>query len=560
MNRNFKKVALFMLVTMLLLSTVIGCGSTVKEGGDTSQSGTVTSSTGTESVKVEAPVKLKLLGPSRTNSFLKFEDREKYPVWQELQKMIKEANLELEYEIVPFEQYNVVIQTRMASATNLPDIVNISALEGNYNEGNTIALNLAKQGVILALNPLIDQYSNGNIKKMYTDVYPFAPKLTTASDGNMYWFSNLHIKTYQNKPAPIGITMIIRKDWLDKLSLPVPATPEEYFNTLKAFRDKDANGNGKADEILIYDPSNASQSIAQWFGLGTDITYVNTESKKIESIWYQPGVKDYFKYLNRLVKEGIIDTGFITAPWEKIQQYIAEDKVGSISDYGIQQWFEPMIKVAKAEYLPLMPIKAVDGITPLAQVEAPTLVWQKYAITKVCTNPEAAIAFFDIIYSEKYSDLTTWGIEGQNYKVENGIKITLEPGVSDEERAKILSVAGNGIYGDTVFPRVQIANLESELVALPKYKSDYQISIMSYVPSAQSFNGGFLAIPSDEQLTEKTKLINDLTTYTKELSTKLALGKSSYDDWDSYIAQMKKLGLDRLIEIDQQLYDKYNSY
>lgn len=499
------------------------------------------------------PAKLRLLGPAGTNKYIKFEDREKYPVWQEVQKMLDAARLQPEYELVPNEQYNVVIKTRMASGSKLPDIVNVSALD------NTTLLNLAKQGVILDLNTLIDKYDNGNIKKMYNETFPFAKKSTTSPDGKMYWFSNLHIKTYQDKDlAPVALTMNIRKDWLEKLNLPVPTTAKEYLETLKAFRDRDANGNGQPDEVLVYDPSNFSGAIAQWFGLGTDITAVDVENKKVVSPWYQQGIKDYFAYIQQLVKAGVLDTSLIGAKGEQIQQKIAENKVGSIGDYNLGMGNEQLIK-GGGEFLPLLPLKAVDGIAPAAQLEPPHLVWQKYAITKDAKDPEAAIRFFDMIYSEKYADLLYWGIEGLTYKKDqNGAKLFINQG-SDEENAKSGKVAGRQLFGDTVFPRVQLANLEFELNQVPKYKADHELKMLKYKPYFVNMNQNYLAIPDDKQLETKSKILTNLTTYSSELATKLALGQKSLDGWDAYIADLKKMGLDQLIEIDQQLHDRFNS-
>jgi sugar phosphate isomerase/epimerase len=72
-------------------------------------------------------------------------------------------------------------------------------------------------------------------------------------------------------------------------------------------------------------------------------------------------------------------------------------------------------------------------------------------------------------------------------------------------------------------------------------------------------NDMYLAIPDDQQLEKKTKILTNLTTYSQELATKLALGQKSLDNWDQYISELKKLGLDDLIEINQQLLDRYNS-
>ena len=48
----------------------------------------------------------------------------------------------------------------------------------------------------------------------------------------------------------------------------------------------------------------------------------------------------------------------------------------------------------------------------------------------------------------------------------------------------------------------------------------------------------------------------DFDTYYQELLTKLILGQASMDDWDSYISDMKELGLDELISITQERYDR----
>ncbi|MCJ8010255.1 extracellular solute-binding protein [Paenibacillus sp. KQZ6P-2] len=541
------------MAAVLVLGAVTACNSSSNNGSSSASSDSPKKEAGGSDSAGQQTAKLRLLGPMTSNKYIKFDERDKYPVWKEVDKLLTDAGLQLDYEMVPSEQYKVVIQTRMASGSDLPDIVNISALD------NTTVLNLAKQGVLLDLNPLIEKYSNGNIKKMYDTEFPYARKSTTSPDGKMYWFSDLHKKTYQGKdPAPVSLTMLLRKDWLEKLNLQVPTSAEEYMQTLKAMRDKDANGNGKKDEVLVYDPSNFYGAIAQWFGLGTEITSVDVENKKVVSPWYQDGIKDYFRYLQQLAKEGLLDTSLIGATGEQKQQKMTENQVASLSDYNLETYQEPTIN-GGGEFLPLMPLKAVDGITPAAQLEPPFLVWQKYAITKDCKNPEAAIKFFDTIYSDKYAELLYWGIEGKTYKKDSsGANVYIDNG-SDEELAKSGLVPGIKLFGDTVFPRVQFANLEFELSRVPKYKADNELNVLNYKPYFVNMNGNYLAIPDDKQLETKTKILTNLSTYSSELATKLALGQKSLDNWDQYIADLKKLGLDQLIEIDQQLLDRYNS-
>lgn len=558
--KKFKSLIVLLLVMSLML-TAIACGNNDKDKDVTSDDKGKQTEEGTDKDKDTdenksedksgETRKLHILGHDKTGD-IKFADREKFPVWQEVEKLLEAAGLEIEYEIVPFEQYEVVSQTRMAAANDLPDIVNLSLLD------DTTVLNLAKQNVIIELNEPINEYSNGNIKKFYNEYFPYAKQLTTSPDDKMYWFSNLHNKVYQGtEPAPVALTMIIRKDWLEDLDIPVPTTADEYYETLKKMRDEDANGNGQNDEILIYNPSGFG-CLAQWFGLGTGITAVDVENKKIVSPWYQEGVKDYFEYVQKLISEELIDASLIGAGYEEVQQKIIENKAASLEQYNLSVHEESVIE-GGGEYLPLMPLKAMDGIEPAAKLEPPFLVWRKYAITKDCKDVDAAIAFFDTIYSEEYADLLYWGIEGETYEVDaDGVKTYKDVESSfDTKKAAEGKAVGNAIFGDTVFPRVQFANLEYEFAVVPDYKEQHQLEIMKYKPYFVNMNQNYLAIPTDEQLEEKTRILNDITTYSTELATKLALGQQSLDDWDKYMDELKELGLDTLIEIDQALLDRY---
>ena len=68
-----------------------------------------------------------------------------------------------------------------------------------------------------------------------------------------------------------------------------------------------------------------------------------------------------------------------------------------------------------------------------------------------------------------------------------------------------------------------------------------------------------LALPTAEQLECKSELKTDLETYSKELSTQLILGQASLDDWDSYMAELKDLGLDEMLEIENDQLARYNA-
>ena len=71
-------------------------------------------------------------------------------------------------------------------------------------------------------------------------------------------------------------------------------------------------------------------------------------------------------------------------------------------------------------------------------------------------------------------------------------------------------------------------------------------------------NDCHLALPTEEQLERKSELKTDLETYSKELATQLILGQASLDDWDSYMAELKDLGLDEILEIENDQLVRFN--
>ena len=63
--------------------------------------------------------------------------------------------------------------------------------------------------------------------------------------------------------------------------------------------------------------------------------------------------KDYLKYMQNLVKEGLLDPDLIGATYEQTSQRMAENKVGATFDYCMQMWLEPSVNAENPEFLPI---------------------------------------------------------------------------------------------------------------------------------------------------------------------------------------------------------------
>lgn len=112
--KHLKKLTALFLAAALALS-MAACGGASSAPASGPVSGSASAGDGAQ--------RLTMLVPNNTNQYIKFDEREDYPVWQELKALFAQKGLELEFEVVPADQYPTTLQTRIASGTDLPDIV-----------------------------------------------------------------------------------------------------------------------------------------------------------------------------------------------------------------------------------------------------------------------------------------------------------------------------------------------------------------------------------------------------------------------------------------------------
>jgi putative aldouronate transport system substrate-binding protein len=101
--KKVKLLAVALIIVSLLLTSV---GCVVKDSEGQTSNSNKAADTGNKDEKgneVKQPRKLHVLGPDKSGKVVKFGDREKFPVWEEVQELLDQENLEIKYEIVPFE-------------------------------------------------------------------------------------------------------------------------------------------------------------------------------------------------------------------------------------------------------------------------------------------------------------------------------------------------------------------------------------------------------------------------------------------------------------------------
>lgn len=544
MKQYKKRILAAVSLAALLAVCLSACGSTLSDAPAPSSDG-------------GAPVeihRLRIMGPESSNPFIKMSDRENYSVWNRFVEDLRERGLEIDVEIVPIDQYAVVSQTRTASATDLPDMLNVGWVD------EATAVNLANQGVLLPLKDVL-AYSDGTAVEFFENQGAYSRRLNTFEDENAYWFSSLVSTTWEGKPCSSPFTTLIRRDWLQKLGLEAPSTAEEFLAVMKAFREQDANGNGLQDEQVVLEVSFAN-SVAGWFGLGSGLASIDFEKQEVVCPWYQEGVQEYISFMARLVQEGVLDVSAV----DQLDQLVAENKVGCLVSYGTETWLEPTVNTGDApaaEYMPFGPCTVREGLEGYATGDSAYISMNRFAFTKACTDLKAAAILLDYFCSEEYHMLSEWGIEGETYEMVNGSPQFL-PGIGAshwEEMSRQGQAYGGCLWNNLIFPRMCLGiDLSETEAAAPQYKLNYLKEFLAYprhTLGGDAYEVNYMAVPTQEEQNRKLELITDLTTYSEETLMNLILGRLSLDDWDVYLTELKALGLDDYLAIQQARYNRY---
>lgn len=522
MKRNWGTVLLSTLVvsSMTLAACSSDTPSTEKEGNSKGEASSNASADGFPIVK--EPLKLKMFtriapvnGP--------FKDM---PVFQDYEKM---SNVQVEFIEAPTDGFNEKKNLLFAS-NELPDAL--------YRSGLTPleAIRYGSGGQLIPLESMIVKYAP-NIKKLM-DTYPEIRSAITTPEGHIYALPGI-VTVNAARTDKRWINQV----WLKKLNLKEPETTDDLYEVLKAFRDKDPNGNGKQDEIPMTARNGLSivPIMAGSFGLDFQLGYnINLDNDKV-NIWMgSDRNKELLVYLNKLYSEKLLDSELFT---QKEAQYLA--KQGSANTgFFFDQTNNPMLDTKVADqYIGIAPVKGPHG--DRLQLASPVpRDFGAFAITSVNKNPEATLRWVDYFYGDEGSTLLRFGRKGENYELRDGIPFYTDAFLTSGNQGKITPYAGGGA-----------PHLISEKVASyinPPQVQEAQKKLDPYMPKIRYASPMF-----DEQTAQQINILrNDIDKYYEEQSTKFIAGALSFDKWGEFQNTLKKMKIDELQKLYQDAYDK----
>jgi len=293
------------------------------------------------------------------------------------------------------DDYTRQVSLAIASG-DIPDVMQVSHDE---------MVELANNDLIADLSDVYKKYASDNIKDIYKsfdNVQIDSAKIDgkimalpgTANDfgPNMVWF---------------------RQDWLDNLGIKLDPdgnhaiTLDELESTAKAFKEKDAGGNGKTQGLALanYLTSDSHGSsgytataIFNSFGAYPK-NYLKGDDGKLVYGSNTEQAKEGLTYVKHLFDEGLLDSQFGTRTYDDINAMMINGELGIIpGPWHISDWALVQAKTAnpKATFTPYA-IESKDG--RVNGVSKPG-VGGYVVVSKKFANPEKVVEMFNLLFDK----------------------------------------------------------------------------------------------------------------------------------------------------------------
>lgn len=512
-------------------------GSTVS--GDTSSAAEVSSNFNETGYPI---VKEKITLTGFGNQNVTHKDWDELYCFNEYERI---SNIHIEWTTAPNEGYQEKKNVLLASS-DYPDIF--------YRAGLKVSdlVNYGSKGVFVPMNDLIDKYGTNITARISEN--PSVKKEITMPDGNIY---SLPTITGENTRASRNW---INSEWLKNVGMEMPTTLDELEAVLKAFKEKDANGNGDPNDELPYSDrvkgATVFTGLYSSFGIGNlgaggFADYIDADADgKIRLFAVSDNFKNHVTWLNKLYLQGLLDVEMFTQDIPTFTAKGEQNLIGAFFDNG-----SPEIIGAKnsASFSNAGPMAGADGKRVFNNMRSMCDLGS-FAISKENKYLPETMRWVDYWYGEEGGLLIRLGQEGVTYvknadgSYEMTDLIKKNPDGLNVPQAMgqyAIGFAGGGCP-EYIFPQYEKARLLP--IAFEAAEQD-----RPFIGVKDFINLSF----TPEEQSRLNALSADIKTYIDESRIAFVTGKMPLSNWDKYVSTIEKMGREEYVKIFQSAYDRW---
>ena len=339
--------------------------------------------------------------------------------WTRWIKQKVKADLNIDVTFIPVGRWSEntdIVNLMAAGPGSAPDLC--------YTYGGGMVEAFRDQGGVMNLTPYIDSYLPDLKRLLGSDpAYPgkdFIRRNADPQTGAIYSIPSYRVAIAQRN-------IFIRKDWLDKLGLPVPTNFNQFYQALRAFKDRDPGGVG-ANRVVPF----GQNSDVRW-GLANLIHHFINPRMSDRDRWvyniadryiYMDGYKRGVQEMNKWYNEGLIFRDFplmVTA--DDFYNQIKSGVVGAFcqnwdmpyrTDYRLLE--DLRRNVPGADYVPIDVVQNKDMMDK---------VGLQIFIPSFSPNKDAALKYLNWLAKPENYRFLQIGHEGINHEMVNGVPRTL---------------------------------------------------------------------------------------------------------------------------------------
>lgn len=528
---------------ILLLSVVLSaCGSSKESAASPSASATPS-----------GPVKLTVAVRANPNN----QDLETNGLTKKIEQM---NNVDLDFVVLPSKLEDAIakLQLMVSSGEKLPDVINMSGID------DAIVFDYATKGIFVKLD---DYYKKAdltpNLSKLPQKDRDSIINGSKMPDGKIYTVPS-YSPLLWNEGA---YRSWINSAWLEKLNLKAPTTTDELVTVLKAFAEKDPNGNGKKDEIgIVGNQQGWATSVIPtimnaFIFANPDKGYFTVNNGKVIPAFTQPEWKQGLEFMNQLVKDGLLSKLSFTQDNTQMKALI--NVKGGMAGIVTGGSYSNFINTELLNKMVLLnPLKGPKGVSyatynPITPVSS-------WFVTKDSKTPDIAFKVGQTFFDPEIALINRYGEKGVDFSNDPAVLDKYDFGGAKPGVAILNTQYWNNPQNkgwQTWSPHFLDGNLINES-AVSKEKVD-PLAPPNFRPQfnevyPKSFPKEFitrLPYTADEmkKISEPKTLIGK---YVVDTAIEFIVGNKPLSQWDSYLAELDKMGLPSLVAANQAAYDR----
>jgi len=544
-NKNLKPAALAAALA-LLTGSLAGCGgektsSSSSSAETTSASSSESSSQSSEfkagdSFYAKEPLKLTML----------YNDNPSYPIsdnWTIWSEITKKTNVTLDLVVVPLSDFEQK-RSLLISSGEAPQL-----MPKTY-AGSEVQF--IPSGVILPVSDYVDKMPNYMEKVEKWDMKNDLKQLMQ-KDGKYYLLSGLHEKPNAN------YSYLVREDIVKELGMQDPNTYDDLYALLKAMKAKYPDVYPLSDR---YSGKNMLGIVASSFGVCAgwgkgDYKIFNWKTEKFEYAPTSQNYKDFLTYMNKLVKEGLLDPESFTQTDDQAIGKFSNGKsfIISTNTTHAQEMLKTMASTLGEGNFELKqivpPIGPAGNYISGSRLENGIMINSSVAKDPRC---DEIFHFVDWLwYSDEGQTFCKWGVEGVTYKTVNGTKQLMDditfnginPTGTKDLRKDFGFSNGTFTYGGSQELKYSLMN-------------DREKTFQQSVFEKRELKEVDPPVLMDEDQREQANMIvTPLTDYVDQMTLEFILGTKSLEkDWDTFVSECKAKGCDDYINMCNQVYQE----